>query len=493
MPDVEYSDLEIGVSRLGETRYRVQLRYWPTNDDSVRPNVFGEMSLDARDVSALGPDDYGRYLSRVLFASEDVQRQFGKAQGETFGKVDHPGGLRIRLSIEPDAQALNDFHWETLYAPGCTAGDCEQPPLSAQELAPVSRLLASWNQQRVVLRPKGDLKALVVIADAPLFDNDTQQPLDLGVNVDDEWQRARSAIKTSTPPKLLARHPDAQGLPTPDALLDELKVGHDIIYIVCHGALTNEGPFLLLESEQEGKKADLEGSRLTDRLAATTDAPLPRLIVLTACQSAGSGRSTANTAHMALGPALVRAGVPAVVAMNGEVTQTTIANFMPTFFENLFAHGFVDRAMAGARSTVRGPGTDDWWMPVLFMRLQSGRIWSVPYLSARDQEPYEELKQSLLNEQCTPVVGPALLERLWGSPRQVARQWAADRGSLSRPINGTTFHRWRNMSGAANRAGPTKRSCATPGLEPWRICSRRSTRTWPTASTVWQVWSRKHA
>jgi hypothetical protein len=47
------------------------------------------------------------------------------------------------------------------------------------------------------------------------------------------------------------------------------------------------------------------------------------------------------------------------------VSQATIGTFMPRSIESLLDHGFVDRAMAEARNLVRGPGRDDWWMPVL--------------------------------------------------------------------------------------------------------------------------------
>jgi hypothetical protein len=62
------------------------------------------------------------------------------------------------------------------------------------------------------------------------------------------------------------------------------------------------------------------------------------------------------------------------------------------------------------------------------MRLLAGRIWSVPHFTERDKEPYEELSKSLQNEDCTPILGPALLEPIWGMPYVVARDWAERRG-----------------------------------------------------------------
>jgi formylglycine-generating enzyme required for sulfatase activity len=104
----------------------------------------------------------------------------------------------------------------------------------------------------------------------------------------------------------------------------------------------------------------------------------PSLVVLVSCQSAGKGDSEPSTrdggALAGLGPRLAAAGVPAVVAMQGNVTMDTAAAFMPVFLRELRRDGQVDRAIAVARGAVRERA--DWWMPVLFTRLIDGRVWS---------------------------------------------------------------------------------------------------------------------
>ena len=121
------------------------------------------------------------------------------------------------------------------------------------------------------------------------------------VDVNGEWARAQTAMQALPVSLLLARHHDAAGLPTRPRLLDELVQGrYDIVYLVCHGALDyDDGPFLLLETDQ-GERDDMPGSVLAEALAGLPEAP--RLVVLTACQSGGTGRSTDNRAHLALGP-----------------------------------------------------------------------------------------------------------------------------------------------------------------------------------------------
>lgn len=91
----------------------------------------------------------------------------------------------------------------------------------------------------------------------------------------------------------------------------------------------------------------------------------PRLVVLASCQSAGTGGDAAtgdNGALAALGPRLAEAGVAAVLAMQGNVSMTTVARFMPVFFRELDRNGQIDRAMSVARSAVKD--RPDRWAPV---------------------------------------------------------------------------------------------------------------------------------
>ncbi len=148
----------------------------------------------------------------------------------------------------------------------------------------------------------------------------------------------------------------------------------------------------------------------------------PRLVVLASCQSAGSG--TQGDALTALGPRLVQAGIPAVLAMQGDISLQTLAEFMPVFFKEFQQEGLVDLATAVARSAVQG--RPDSWMPALFMRLKSGRIWYVPGFG-KEQGGFEKWRpvfRSIKNGRCTPIIGPGLYESLIGSQREIARRWA---------------------------------------------------------------------
>ena len=455
MEEITYSDLEIGLSSFGGSRYRIQIRYWPARDDVLQPAATGVVRLDPHEFLNLSPEDYGRLLATRLFEAPAVRDCFLLAQQDTYARSQKPTGLRIRLWFDFGTEPLHSLRWETLCGPLRDELGSVQLPLSTQDLVPFSRFVGSSNNRRVRLRSRGQLDALVLIASVEIQEGDSGSETLAVVDVNEEWARARTALQAlHAPPRLLARQHDAAGLPTRERLLDELSKGrYDIVYLVCHGILDDDGPFLLLETDQ-GERDDMPGSVLVEALAGLPEAP--RLVVLTACQSAGTSRSTDSEAHLALGPELAGAGVPAVVAMNGKVTVPTADAFYERFFEELLDHGCVDRAMTTARRTIKNLSRPDWWMPTLYMRLSAGRIWSVPHLTDRDQEPYEELSKSLQSGDCTPIVGPSVLEPIWGMPRVVASEWAERTGFPLAPYRSDELasvaqYLARRRNGIANR------------------------------------------
>jgi hypothetical protein len=151
----------------------------------------------------------------------------------------------------------------------------------------------------------------------------------------------------------------------------------------------------------------------------------PRLIVLASCQSAGtrdSARSADSGALAALGPRLAEAGIPAVLAMQGDITMRTVEMFMPVFFQELARDGQLDRAMAVARGVIRE--RPDVMLPVLFMRLRSGRIWYVPGFAEEKFERWPALLANIASGRCTPILGAGLLESLLGASHDIAQRWA---------------------------------------------------------------------
>jgi len=410
------ADLEIGLHRRDADSYGVELRFSQPESDADIRLVRGGMSavrFDFNRLRALELDTaaYGQLLGESLFADPATQTAFAQAHSAAQA-VDV--SLRLRLFIGPSAPELHSLRWETLCDP--QAGSS----LLTGEQILFSRYLSSLDWRPVRLRPQADLRALVVIA-SPANVTDYKpggRPL-APLDVAGELERARSGLG-SIPVTPLA----SGGSASLKNLSAHLRDGYDILYLTCHGALVKGEPCLWLENEAGDVKV-VAGSELVTRLSELRQRP--RLVMLASCQSAGSGddaRSDDEGVLAALGPRLAEAGIPAVMAMQGNVTMQTVAQFMPVFFQELQRDGQIDRAMGVARGAVREQ--PDWWAPVLFMRLKSGRLWYVPGFAddRRGLEKWPALLRHIHRGRCTPILGPGLTESLIGSRREIARRWA---------------------------------------------------------------------
>jgi hypothetical protein len=100
-----------------------------------------------------------------------------------------------------------------------------------------------------------------------------------------------------------------------------------------------------------------------------------RLAVLNACEGARTSRADpfAGAAQ-----SLVQQGVPAVIAMQFEITDQAAVVFTHEFYAALADSYPVDAALAEARKAIFAQGNDvEWGTPVLTMRAPDGRIFNV--------------------------------------------------------------------------------------------------------------------
>jgi hypothetical protein len=367
------------------------------------------VTFDLPTLRGLPPAAYGAALSKALFAGE-VGQAFARSRAAA-DVLDLP--LRLRLVAGPSAPELNGLQWEALTNPDSAAQLCMSQRLF------FSRYLGSADWRPVRLRPKGQLRALALVA----------SPLDLAsfklpaLDVPGELARVRAGLGDIPLDSLPADGKHAS-LPALTAALHAAQ--YDILTIVCHGAHRANGDFLYLEDE-EGKVCVTAASEIAACLQELETRP--RLVLLLACESAGAGGDDALTA---LGPRLAEAGIPAVIAMQSVVSFATAARFLPAFFADLQRHGIVDRAFATARGEVRD--CSDAWVPVLFMRLKTGRLWYEAGFSepraGNDVWPRLTLRLKTYADRpvgpgpVTPVLGHGLIEPLVGSLHDIALRWA---------------------------------------------------------------------
>ena len=128
-----------------------------------------------------------------------------------------------------------------------------------------------------------------------------------------------------------------------------------MLYLVCHGYLAPGGEPVLLLEDEAGAVAPVRGERAGGAAAGAAASPAAggaRLLPERRA-TAEDRRSDDGGVLAALGPRLAEAGVPAVLAMQGNVTMATVERFMPVFFRELQRDGQIDRAVAAARGAVR--------------------------------------------------------------------------------------------------------------------------------------------
>ncbi len=399
-----YAELEIDLQRVQTDAYPVELRFTDPEatreadrDEGEKPRARGMAPLDSRELLEFhhDPAAYGNILARQLFHDPEVRTLYLRAKtvAEARGHC-----LRLRLRIDPGATELHALRWELLRDPETLAA------LATSEKTPFSRFMTSSDWRPVKLRPKADLRALVAVA-APSNLEKYRLP---DIDREGEIARARLAL-AGIEVDVLGREEPL----TPERLVERLRAGVDILYLVCHGALIRRAARLYLQNDA-GEVAVADGNQLAQRIAELPQTPL--LVVLASCESAAADKPGAEAA---LAPRLAEAGVPAILAMQGKISMATIEKAMPAFFNELLKDGQIDRALAVARGLVRD--RDDAWMPALFLRLKRGRIWYVPgFHGEEDFSKWRSITSTVRQGRFIPILGPDVAEHVFGPVRDLA-------------------------------------------------------------------------
>jgi hypothetical protein len=472
-----YEDLQIHIVKPDANSFLAYFQMQDPSRDSFLPPTGGVLDcapdnlIDYLSDAPVGSAAYGRKLCKLLFTSPE-----GKSIGAKL--VDGRANLRLRLSIDRSAAELSQLAWEAIRKPA-TGGaavdadtghpdsdayaDTDADLLAADEHILLSRLLPALGRVPSSSHSRDNLRALVVIASpsnlvgSDDLDDDDRPGLHLApIDVELEKSLALEGLNgLGTTPDVLASNKDQPGLASLTGIREKLREGFDILYIVCHGALgpnPESGrvePYLWLEKdasdEYAGRADRVPGDFLIKALSQLDLVRAPRLIVLCSCQSAGQSKLVREAAaakaagkasddfelgFVALGPLLASRIVPAVVAMTGNISMETAHVFMPEFFAQLREHGQIDRAMAAARGKVHYANRYDDWRLVLFMSLKSGLVWYTPRFSGdtEQEEIWQKLVTPIQLDRCLPILGPGLVEPLFGTRREMARSWTDLKG-----------------------------------------------------------------
>ncbi len=235
----------------------------------------------------------------------------------------------LRLS---DCPELADLPWEFLY----DADDDWFLALSGS--TPLVRYVQLAAQPRP-LRVTLPLRVLVIRSEP-----DDCPELDL----DAEWAQVRAALGGLLDSGAITVTDLAT--PTLSELRRVLLAGQfHVLHYMGHGAFGPEAGGTLLFTDLAGHSVPVTGERLSVILRDHTSL---RLAILNACEA---GRTDPGDPFGGVADTLVRRGIPAVIAMQFEVSDSAAIEFAPALYGALAAGRPVDEAVAEARKRLR-PG-----------------------------------------------------------------------------------------------------------------------------------------
>jgi outer membrane protein assembly factor BamD (BamD/ComL family) len=296
--------------------------------------------------------DFGRELFNALVTGEarsryDVSVGAARQQGK---------GLRLKLRILPPE--LAKLPWEFLYDPR----EAEYVRLSRD--TPVVRYLELPQPvQPLLVQPPLRILGMIV------------SPRDLpSLDVAREKQRVETALGDLQKQRLI----DLKWLEgqTWRDLQRAMRSGPwHIFHFIGHGGFdSNADEGVIALADETGCAQRMLATELGRLLA---DHRSLRLVLLNSCEGA---RGSEHDVFSSTAAILVRRGLPAVVAMQYEITDRAAVEFARSFYEALAEGLPVDAAVAEARKAISlaVPNTVEWGTPVLYMRAPQGAIFQLP-------------------------------------------------------------------------------------------------------------------
>ncbi|MBN1286998.1 MAG: CHAT domain-containing protein [Anaerolineae bacterium] len=159
---------------------------------------------------------------------------------------------------------------------------------------------------------------------------------------------------------------------TPDELVFTLQRAVHILHYIGHGQNDPQQGGQLLLTDKHGAMYPFGAANLR---AALSGGDSLGLVYLNACETA-----TPNTGRdlLSMADALVKAQVPAVVAMQYQVPDRTATSFARAFYQAVAGGEPLHLALTKGRQAVRAIARRldiDWGIPVLYLRTEDGIVW----------------------------------------------------------------------------------------------------------------------
>lgn len=381
----------------------------------------------------LSLEELGGRLFKALFR-DDVHGCWVRSLAEATRAPE--SGLRLKLQLDPGdphLAPLADLPWEYLYSLE------HRGFLGLQRKTPILRhmRLPLPGGRPPAARP---LRLLIV----------SSQPRSLSqLALADEGEKIAAALDNL---------PGVEAVPLPNPTVETLRETLlrrelHILHFMGHGGFDPaSGQGVLYFTDTNGAAVAVSGALLASHLAGLDSL---RLVFVNACDTARAG---ARAPFAGVATALLRAGLPAVVAMQRPIRDSSALEFSRTVYRRLAAGDPIDAAVTEGRLAIaRGHGALlEWGTPVLFLRADDGRLFDLrqPAVQTRAPAsvPIENLSAQSANRSRRPLYALLLAGAVAAGIGITARQWPWLKGA----------GRGTNLADSTNQ-GPLN---TTPTLEP---------------------------
>jgi hypothetical protein len=293
---------------------------------------------------------FGQTLYEFLFPAK-VREIYSELR--TYARVDRKG-IRIRLRVEEPE--LNRIPWEYCY------NEDDRYFLAQDRNTPFVRHIERGRVPESLNAPM-PLKVLMFTAEP-----ENQKPLDVA----EEEKRIRAILDNMGDLVQLQvlHHASPETLHTAVTSFQP-----HVLHYVGHGMFDErrqEGALLLEQNNDKRLAQPFHAYQLANTLRSSS----VRLVVLNACKTSTEAE---GKAFMGVAPALVIAGIPAVIAMQFNVPDRMAIRYTTALYQYLVSAAPLDEAVTEMRIyAANGPEPYDrvWWaIPTLFMRAEDGVIW----------------------------------------------------------------------------------------------------------------------
>lgn len=364
---IDHLDFELDVSRVEGDQYLVRAKCGKESAKAYFTNPFTEdkKSLIKAEIKAnlrssrkvrsiSGPSEvkqlktWGTQLFDQTITG-DVAKLYEKFKAQA-DRADR--GMRWRLALD---STVDDLPWEFL----CREGEF----LALNPFSPVVRYIPRKARLTPLKESEQPLRLLVVIA-SPC----DEVPLDTCAEKDRITRAFESLVAQG-----VVEIEFIEGAGTWSRLYEALtNTETHILHFIGHGAYdeeTQEGVLVVEDEQRNAQKIRSEAFRVLMQGKSRL-----RLVVLNSCLGT---KGEDNQPFSSVAAGLIQAGVPAVIAMQAEISDDAAHEIADTFYKSLARNMPVDAALTEARRKIFlfDLHSLEWATPILYMQVNDGQLF----------------------------------------------------------------------------------------------------------------------